>query len=92
MAFALPSTITMHNAAATAAALLAAVKAGERTVDLSAVTQSDSSLVAMLLEARRTAADVQVINVPARVAQLAALYDVGEFIARDVAASSSHHT
>jgi phospholipid transport system transporter-binding protein len=94
MPFALPATVVMPNAASTAAALLAAVRGGERTVDAGAVTHSDSSLIALLLHARRAAQDLQVINVPAKVTQLAALYGVGEFLMPRAAAvqTAAHHT
>ncbi|MFM2398601.1 MAG: hypothetical protein RL341_758 [Pseudomonadota bacterium] len=89
MAFSLPASVTVKNAAATSAALAAALRGGERTVDASGVTQNDSSLVAILLQARRAAPDVQFTGLSERAHQLAALYGVREFIA---APTQAHHT
>jgi phospholipid transport system transporter-binding protein len=92
MAFTLPASVTVKNAAATSAALAAALRGGERVVDASAVTESDSSLVAMMLQARRAAADVKIVGLSDRARQLAQLYGVSEFVAATPAVTpSSHH-
>jgi ABC-type transporter Mla MlaB component len=89
MAYQLPASVTKQTAAATSVALAAALRAGERVVDASAVTESDSTLVAILLQARRAAADVQFSGLSNRVLQLATLYGVREFVAP---APAVHHT
>lgn len=87
MPYAFPASITMHNAAVTSAALSQALQAGERTVDASAVMQADSSLIALLLQAQRSAKEVRVIGLSQRAQQLAALYGVQEFLHYQV----NHH-
>jgi Predicted NTP binding protein (contains STAS domain) len=53
-------------------------------IDLSAVSEVDSSAVALLLkwrrEARRLGKRLEFINIPANLAALAELYDVTEFV------------
>jgi phospholipid transport system transporter-binding protein len=53
-------------------------------IDLSAVSEVDSSAVAMLLkwrrEARRLGKRLEFINIPGNLAALAELYDVTEFV------------
>ncbi len=76
----LPATATLHEAAALAATLPAAVAAGSGVlhIDASALTALDSSTLALLLQARRLAQaagrTVAVEGAPAKLRQLAALY------------------
>lgn len=80
MAFAVPARVLLDDAAAVMRAGEAAVAAGESQVDLAAVTQSDSSLLACLLAWHRTARvagkSLTVLNPPAGLRGLAALYGV----------------
>ena len=76
----LPATATLHQAAALAATLPAAVAAGNGVlrIDASALTELDSSTLALLLQARRLAQaagrTVVVDGAPLKLRQLAALY------------------
>jgi phospholipid transport system transporter-binding protein len=82
MAFAVPPRVLIDDAAALMRAGEVAVAAGENLVDLAAVTQSDSSLLACLLAWRRAARmagrSLTVLNPPAGLRGLAALYGVEE--------------
>jgi ABC-type transporter Mla MlaB component len=89
MPYALPATVTMHNAAATSAALSQALRTGERVVDAAAVNQADSSLIALLLQARRSGPDVRIEGLPKRAQQLAALYGVQDLLH---AGAAAHHS
>ena len=80
MTFAVPSRVLLDDAAGVMQAGDAAVTAGETQIDLAAVTQSDSSLLACLLAWRRTAqaagTRLAVLNPPTGLRGLAALYGV----------------
>lgn len=62
----------------------AAIKADDMLVDLTGVTQVDSSAVSMLLEWMRTTQTygrrTEFINLPSNLADLIELYDVGSLI------------
>jgi anti-anti-sigma regulatory factor len=89
MAFVLPASVTVRNAAEASAALSTALRGGERVVDASGVTENDSSLIAILLQARRADPSVRFTGLSPRAAQLAQLYGVGEFV---LPAQEAHHT
>ena len=81
----LPATATLHEAAALAGTLPAAVAAlaagsGPLRVDASALTAFDSSTIALLLQAQRLAQasgrTLQVDGVPPKLIELARLYGV----------------
>ena len=80
MAFAVPSRVLLDDAAGVMQTGEAAVAAGESQIDLAAVTQSDSSLLACLLAWRRVAQaackSLSVLNPPASLRGLASLYGV----------------
>jgi phospholipid transport system transporter-binding protein len=80
MAFAVPSRVLLDDAADVMQAGESAVRAGESQIDLAAVAESDSSLLACLLAWRRTAQaagrTLAVLNPPASLRGLAALYGV----------------
>lgn len=81
MAYAVPAAAGRFGAAASLLrAGEAAVKAGETEVDLAAVNECDSSLLACLLAWRRAAAArgavLAVRNAPANLARIARLYGV----------------
>lgn len=83
----LPATATLDETAELAAALPAAVADGSGTlaIDASALQAFDTSLIALLLQARRLAReagrDVRVAGAPAKLAQLAQLYGVEDLLA-----------
>ncbi len=78
----LPANATIDETAALAAQLPAQVRGGSGVlrVDASAVTASDSSTIALLLEARRQAEAAgrgfEVAGAPAKLVDLARLYGV----------------
>ncbi len=78
----LPANATIDETAALAATLPAQVRGGSGVlrVDASAVTASDSSTIALLLEARRQAEAAgrgfEVAGAPAKLVDLARLYGV----------------
>ncbi len=78
MAFTVPARVLLDDAAGVMQAGGAAVAAGENQIDLTAVTQSDSSLLACLLAWRRAAQNagrtLAVLNPPASLRGLALLY------------------
>jgi phospholipid transport system transporter-binding protein len=76
MAFALPAVVTHAQAPQLETQLLAAIRGGEAEVDCGAITQLDSSLITLLLAARRTRADLRVANATAQARSLAQLYGV----------------
>jgi phospholipid transport system transporter-binding protein len=81
MAFAVPARVLMSDAPAILDAGSKAVRGGETEVDLGAVTDCDSSLVACLnewrREARRAGRDgLSVTNAPESVRRIARLYGV----------------
>jgi phospholipid transport system transporter-binding protein len=83
----LPVRATIDETAALAAQLPAQVRAGSGMlrVDASAVTASDSSTIALLLEARRQAEAAgrgfEVAGAPAKLVDLARLYGVDGLLA-----------
>lgn len=82
----LPATLTHDQALETARGLRAQVvsNSGGVVIDASALTQFDSSALAVMLACRREATAVgkafAVHGLPARLAQLAGLYGVAELI------------
>lgn len=78
----LPSTATLAEASAVLAALRAALASGTGTlrIDASQLQHFDTSLVALLLQARRTAhaagRAVELVGAPPKLADLARLYGV----------------
>jgi ABC-type transporter Mla MlaB component len=81
MAFAVPARVLMSDAPAVLEAGRKAVRDGESVVDLGAVADCDSSLVACLnewrREARRAGRDsLTVMNAPESVRRIARLYGV----------------
>ena len=85
---ALPAQLTLHTAQAVLDSLspaIAAETAEVITIDAQALTQIDSSTLAVLLECRRLAQARQrgfaVHQAPARLVQLAKLYGVQELLA-----------
>ncbi len=82
----LPSTATLQEAAALAAALPAAVAEGSGvlSIDASVLRSVDSSTLALLLQARRLAQaagrTVVVSGAPPKLRQLAQLYGVDELL------------
>jgi phospholipid transport system transporter-binding protein len=85
MTFRVAGPVTMANAAQALAACSAAIDGGETVFSLDALAHSDSSAVAMLIAARRHAAErgraLTFEAIPASVASLAALYGVESFVA-----------
>lgn len=69
--------------------LLAAVAAGDRTVDLSGVAAADSSMLSVLMAARRRASDLKVVAAPAALIELARLYGTAELAGLGEPASAS---
>ena len=82
----LPATATLHECAALAATLPAAVANGEGVlhIDARALQAVDSSTLALLLQARRLAQaagrTVEVEGAPAKLRALAQLYGVDELL------------
>jgi len=76
--------LTMATATAYVEAARAKVKAGDLTVDLSAVTAADSAALALLFDCRRGAASaghrMSVVALPEGLRSLAALYGVDELL------------
>lgn len=81
--------VTCDNVVEVMRAGEAAIRTGNRVIDLAEVTQVDSSAVSMLLEWLRTTQKhnrkIEFINLPVNLAGLVELYDVGNLI-------SSGHT
>jgi phospholipid transport system transporter-binding protein len=85
---ALPAQLTLRDARVTLATLAPAIAAappGTIALDASALTQIDSSALAVLLECRRLAEARQcrfeVLHAPARLLELARLYGLQEMLA-----------
>lgn len=82
----LPATATLHEAAALAATLPAAVAdgSGVLSLDASALVAFDSSTIALLMQARRLAQaagrSFEVTGAPAKLVELARLYGVEELL------------
>ena len=81
MPFSLPARILMADASSLLERGTIALRAGELTFDLAAVTECDSSLLACLNQWRREAARlnlgaVRVINPPDSIKRIARLYAV----------------
>jgi phospholipid transport system transporter-binding protein len=80
MPFAVPQRVLFDDAAGVMSAGQRAISAGEMEIDLAAVTQSDSSLIACLLAWQRAAfvagKKLTVVNPPASLRGIAALYGV----------------
>ena len=80
MAFAVPARVLMQDAPKLLAAGLLAVRGGETEIDLSAVRECDSSLLACLLAWRREAAApgaaLVVLEAPMQIRRIAELYGV----------------
>jgi phospholipid transport system transporter-binding protein len=91
----LPASVTIDETAALAAQLQAQVQAGSGLlqVDASAVVASDSSTIALLLEARRQAEAAgrgfEVRGAPAKLVDLARLYGVDGLLALAPASAPS---
>ena len=82
----LPATATLDETAALAQTLPAGMEdgSGPVSIDASALQAFDTSVIALLLQARRLATaagrDFQVTGAPAKLAQLAQLYGVEELL------------
>jgi phospholipid transport system transporter-binding protein len=76
--------ITNDNAAALIEIGTAAIRAGDLTIDLSAVTKVDSAAVALLLEWQRAATAIgrklSFVSVPPALCSLATLYGMDEVL------------
>ena len=76
--------ISINDAREVKRAVLAAVDAGEREIDLSGVERAQSVALSVLLSARRRAAarggDLTVVNAPEELRTLARLYGVGALL------------
>jgi phospholipid transport system transporter-binding protein len=76
--------VTNANAAEIVAAGRAAVRAGDLTIDFSAVTRCDTAAVACVLdwlrEARAAGRRLELVGVPADLRSLAGLYNVEALI------------
>ena len=83
----LSGAITMRNATAVLEEGRRLFNGSSIVVDLSGVTELDSSAVSLLLEWRRAAKAenrrIEFINIPANLQSLADLYGVSELLARD---------
>jgi phospholipid transport system transporter-binding protein len=83
--FRVAGPVTMANAAQALAACTAAIDGGETTFSLDSLAHSDSAAVAMLIAARRYAAErgrtLAFEGIPAGVHSLAVLYGVDAFVA-----------
>ena len=98
-ALTLPASVTIETTAALAAALPAQVRGGSGMlrIDAGAVTESDSSTIALLLEAGRQARaagrEFEVVGAPPKLVDLARLYGVDSLLALvsapDAAASAA---
>ena len=85
--WALPATVDLDHAQAMLAELetqLAAAGDGELHLDASAMSTFDTSLIALMLEARRRmhagGGRVRISGAPAKLAELARLYGVEELV------------
>ena len=90
MALLLPAAVTLEHAPALLAQLGAAVEAagpGPLVIDAAAVTEFDTSALALILEARRRAQvrgkTLVVHGAPPKLLQLAKLYGVEELLSFD---------
>jgi phospholipid transport system transporter-binding protein len=87
-ALALPSLLTHDQAAVCAQTLAAGIRAevsDKVVVDASALEKFDSSALAVLLECRRAAMSagksITILNLPAKLRELAGLYDIQSLLA-----------
>lgn len=91
------NSITVANASMALAQGVAAIKGGQRVIDLSCIQSADSSAVAVLLAwqraARAAGADLRFTNMPANLQSLTTLYGVDSFLSAARAASPAdlHH-
>ena len=92
----LPATLTQAQAASVARELQAAInnKQDVFVLDTSAIQSFDSSALAVLLGACRAAAhghvQLQITGLPARAAQLAALYGLTDILAAHLPAKTAN--
>jgi phospholipid transport system transporter-binding protein len=90
-------SVTVANASTVLAQGVAAIKAGQRVIDLACIKTADSSAVAVLLAWQRAArelkATLQFTNMPANLQSLTVLYGVDSFLSDTLAASPAdlHH-
>jgi phospholipid transport system transporter-binding protein len=74
----------MADATSASASLVAAIRAGERNIDCSALQQFDSSAVAVLLEGLRalngSQEKLKIVNAPENLARLAQLYELDSLL------------
>ena len=74
----LPAIVNHQNAIAVRRDGLKQIKGGEHQVDGSALTDFDSSILAIILEWRRVAPNLVVTKVPAKLSVLARVYGLTE--------------
>ena len=84
---ALPEAVTVHTVTGVLNSLSSRLKqdgAAEVTLDAAALRSFDSSAVALLLELRRDLSQqgrqLRLVNLPAKLQELVALYGVGELL------------
>lgn len=85
--FSLPQRLTHAEAMDVLSALSAALQGGVQCVDLSALTEFDSSALSVLLAARRARRDgsrLRCVNAPDKLRKLASLYGVESLIFDEV--------
>ena len=87
-------SLTVQNAKAALAEGVAAVRAGQTSIDLASLSVVDSSAVAVLLAWQRAAQaakrPLRYLNLPANLLSLATLYGVDAFLT-DSPADLQHH-
>ncbi len=96
MTFETGATLTHATATAVYQAGLARIAAGASRVDCAPLAQFDSSALAVLLGWRRAAvergATLEIINLPAQLASLAAAYGIDTLLADSGAAGATHQS
>lgn len=90
-------SVTVANASVVLAQGVAAIKQGQRVIDLGCIKTADSAAVAVLLAWQRAARDMgatlEFTNMPANLQSLTTLYGVDNFLSGARAASPAdlHH-
>ncbi len=91
MPFAFPAQVTLRQTLAVQASLRQALASGETVLDASAVRELDSTLIALLLDAKRQQPGMTVQGLSDQAQALARVYDVADLLGLPTSNHQVHH-